>query len=170
MKASLQGILLVLFISLLAPGCASIFGSSRFPVSISSTPYGANYIVTNRKGDTVFHGKTPATIVLKSYGGYFQKQSYLLKFNEEGFAEKTYPVEFRINGFYFANILIGGALGMLIIDPLTGCMWTLPASLRDINATLEPLKAVNTPSLKIINLNDLDPELKKQLIPIQVSE
>lgn len=29
-----------------------------------------------------------------------------------------------MSGWYFANLLIGGAIGAVLIDPATGCMWT----------------------------------------------
>jgi len=31
-----------------------------------------------------------------------------------------------MSGWYWGNILIGGLIGMLVVDPLTGAMYKLP--------------------------------------------
>lgn len=30
-----------------------------------------------------------------------------------------------MNGWYIGNLLFGGIIGLLIVDPATGAMWTL---------------------------------------------
>ena len=40
-----------------------------------------------------------------------------------------------MNGWYIANIIFGGLIGLLIIDPATGAMYTL--SPKDVNAVLD---------------------------------
>lgn len=64
----------------------------------------------------------------------------------------------------FGNLAIGGAIGMLVIDPLTGGMWTLPDS---IAATLGNSEA--TVSLKIIDKASLPKGLEKSLIRINAT-
>ena len=34
-------------------------------------------------------------------------------------------LESQLNKLYLANLIQGGVVGMLIVDPLTGAMWTL---------------------------------------------
>jgi hypothetical protein len=154
-------------ISMIITSCATIFGKSKYPVILNSTPNAANVLITNKKGDTVYSGKTPTTVKLKASSGYFQRQNYEITFSADGFKEKKYTIKSTINGLYFGNILVGGAIGMLIVDPLTGRMWALPSSQENINATLFPLNALHTPSINIINLADLPINQKEKLVLIK---
>jgi hypothetical protein len=64
-------------------------------------------------------------VKLKSGAGYFSKASYSIKVRKEGYNEVVIPVEFKLNGWYFGNLLFGGFPGLLVADPLTGAMWRL---------------------------------------------
>jgi hypothetical protein len=44
----------------------------------------------------------------------------------------------RIDGWYFANLFLGGWIGMLLVDPLTGAMWKIPPGSQVINVSPEP--------------------------------
>lgn len=71
-----------------------------------------------------------------------------------------------IEGWYFANILLGGGIiGMLIVDPATGGMWSLDT--ENISTTLKP-KSNNSEiaSLEILNINDIPESLRDQLVRI----
>jgi hypothetical protein len=47
-------------------------------------------------------------------------------------------VDTRLNGWYIGgNLVFGGLVGWLIVDPLTGAMWTIDNN--DINITMQPL-------------------------------
>ena len=87
----------VLIVSLSISSCATIFGKSKYPVTVNSTPNAANIIITNKKGDTIFKGTTPAVVTLKSSSGYFQKASYIIKFSAPGYSEKIYPIDFVLS-------------------------------------------------------------------------
>ncbi|MDR1896957.1 MAG: hypothetical protein LBR10_09235, partial [Prevotellaceae bacterium] len=69
---------------------------------------------------------------------------------------------FKIDGWYFGNLLLGGWPGMLIIDPLTGAMWKIES--RFLHATLDKNRADN--ELKILHINDLPDKLKKYLVKV----
>ena len=45
--------------------CATIFGHSSYPVSISSNPAGATVSITDKKGKEVYKGASPAVVTLK---------------------------------------------------------------------------------------------------------
>ncbi|MCG2921469.1 hypothetical protein KZ305_25620, partial [Escherichia coli] len=47
---------------------------------------------------------------------------------------QTMQVKSRLNGWYFGNIIFGGLIGILVVDPMTGAMFTL--SPKDVNAVL----------------------------------
>ncbi len=122
-------IIAVVVFSVVVTGCASIVSKSDWPVSIASTPDGADFSVTNKNGTKVHTGRTPAILVLTSKAGYFSGETYTIKYNKEGYIEKEEIVDTELNGWYFGNLIFGGAiLGMLIVDPLTGAMWRLPES------------------------------------------
>ncbi len=74
---------MILFIS----ACASIVSKSNWPLTVNSNPSGANIIITNIDGKSVFSGTTPATLKLKSGAGFFKKESYKIKFQLTGYNE-----------------------------------------------------------------------------------
>lgn len=150
-------------------GCASIVSKSNWPINIRSSPEQANVTITDMKeGKEIFQGQTPATVTLSSKGGYFKSKTYMVKVSKEGFETQNIEIVSNINGWYFGNILLGGLLGMLIVDPLTGAMWTLDP--KEINLTLLS-KASEVPSgqgvLSIVLLGDVPDELRNKLIKIK---
>lgn len=119
------GVVFVLFCTLIS-GCASIISDSSYPVTISSSPDGVRYTVKNtKKGYDVMSGVTPATISLSAKNGFFSKASYMVTFQKKGYDSMTIPLKAGMDGWYVGNILFGGILGFLIIDPATGAMWKL---------------------------------------------
>lgn len=139
--------------TLLASGCATILGRSNYNVSINSNPIGASLSITDKKGKEIYKGTTPATVNLKSSAGYFVKAEYQLKFNLMGHEEKIIPLTSKLNGWYFGNILLGGLIGMLIIDPASGAMYRLPDT--TINETLSRSNTAQVGTLQIIDINSL---------------
>ena len=62
-----------------------------------------------------------------------------MKIAKEGCTDQTVTVDANVNGWYIAgNLVFGGLVGYLVVDPLTGAMWTLDT--KDINVTMEPVK------------------------------
>lgn len=113
-------------LALAISGCATIIGSTTQPVTLKSVPEGAKISVTNRAGEKIHSGTTPATVTLNRGAGYFKAESYTIKFEKEGYEAKEIVVGGQVNGWYFGNIIFGGViLGMLIVDPLSGAMFTL---------------------------------------------
>jgi len=110
----------------LITGCSSIVSESKYPVLISSNPSQANFILQNRAGVTVHSGRTPTTVTLNASSGFFKGETYHLVLNKDGFDEKTIEIQSAVDGWYFGNILFGGIIGLLIIDPITGAMFKLP--------------------------------------------
>ncbi|MFC0708435.1 hypothetical protein [Azorhizophilus paspali] len=107
-------------------GCASLFGETQYPVAISSFPPGANYKITNQAGESIMSGVTPDQPTLKSSAGYFDGERYEVEFTKDGYESETEVLDSGIDGWYWWNILIGGLIGMLIVDPITGAMYDLP--------------------------------------------
>ena len=151
---------------LLFSNCASIVSKSSYPISVNSNPSGATVSITDKKGNEIFKGQSPAIAILKSGAGFFAKAQYQVKISSPGFAEQIVPVTFKMNGWYWGNILFGGLIGMLIVDPATGAMWKLESS--PINVTLnKSTTSIETPSLKIIDIASVPQNMKDKLVRIK---
>lgn len=149
----------------MASGCASIVSQSRYPVSINSAPSGANVAIVDKKGRTIFQGNTPTTVSLKSGAGYFSKATYMIRFSKDGYVEKQIPLTASINGWYFGNLVFGGLIGMLIVDPATGAMYRLNTT--HINETLSQNVAKNDEgSLEIYSINEIPVEWQEHLVKV----
>jgi len=161
-----QGITLMLIASfLILSGCASIVSKSKYPISINSAPSGAKITVIDKKGVDVYTGNTPANIVLKAGAGFFSKASYNVTFEMDGYDKRTVPINFNLDGWYFGNIIFGGLIGILIVDPATGAMWKLDTEF--INETLSKSTAsIVEPSLNVFGYNDIPASWKERLVRI----
>lgn len=116
-------------------GCASIFSGTTQTISLRTTP-GAAYTITDSYGKRVASGQGEGTASLERGVGYFSPHAYKANITKAGHQPRTIDITPGINPWYFANILIGGVVGMVIVDPLTGAMYKFYPS--DIDAPLEP--------------------------------
>jgi hypothetical protein len=111
---------------LAAGGCASIVHSGPRTVSINSQPSGATVtILTADTGSAVHSGKTPMTVSLEPKRGFFSGQSYTVRLELQGYRTDEIVLKSQVSGWYFGNILFGGLIGLLIVDPATGAMWNI---------------------------------------------
>ena len=154
---------LALATSLFLNSCASIVSKSSWPISINSTPNGAVISIMDAGGTEVFKGNTPTAVVLKSGAGFFKKASYTAKFILDGYETKVVPINFSINGWYFGNLLLGGIIGMLIVDPATGAMYKVDNEF--MSEALQKTGSVSTtkPSLQILDINSIPENWKEHL-------
>jgi hypothetical protein len=151
-------------LALLLGSCATIVSKTAYPVRIDSAPQKANITVVDRKGKEVYVGLTPANISLRSGSGFFQKAIYTITFHKEGYKERTIEVSATINGWYFGNVVFGGLVGFLVIDPATGAMYRL--SDVAVEETLEEEKRTTqqTPALEIRDIGTIPETWKKSLV------
>lgn len=158
---------LALCVVLGSAGCASIVGKSQYPVAISSHPDQAEITITDEKGDAVYSGKTPTTVTLRTKAGYFKGKNYTVTFHKEGYAEHVAEIRRGVSGWYiFGNLVFGGLIGYLIVDPATGAMWTLQ---KEVSVDLAPLTASagEDDGLRIVLMDDVPLPLRAQLIPVR---
>jgi uncharacterized protein YceK len=142
--------------ALLMSGCASIIKGGTQVVKINSTPEGAAISVVNRAGVSVATGSTPASVTLNRSSGYFQGEEYKIKLKKEGFAEKEIVLTSSVGGWYFGNILLGGLIGMLIVDPLTGAMYNLaPESISPALEAMNVKTSAADGSLTVVLAQDV---------------
>jgi hypothetical protein len=155
---------------LLGTSCASIVSKSIYPVTIDSEPRGANVVIYNRRGLEVFKGGTPALVKLKPGAGFFQRAIYNIEISKDGYSTKKVEVTATLNGWYFGNLLFGGLIGFLIVDPATGAMYRLnDTAVYETLTAAKQTAAVSQQEhqLKIYNINDIPEAWKNKLEAIQ---
>ncbi len=135
--------------------CATIFTKSSYPVTITTSPEGAQVQITNRAGCEVYAGNTPASVRLKSSAKYMAREEYTITLTKEGYQQRKVFIDANLDGWYLGNILLGGFIGMLIVDPASGAMYKL--AVDEINETLVPTENATTEAreLLIYDINDL---------------
>lgn len=133
-------IALLLGLAFTGSGCASILHGGSRSVTINSDPAGAKVrIVRADNGWGVHNGVTPLTVSLPPRRGYFKGQSYNVKIEMEGYQTVEVAIRPTLSGWYLGNVIFGGLIGMIVVDPLTGSMWNL--SPDRIERTLSPSQA-----------------------------
>ena len=149
-------------------GCATIMGkSSPETLNIRSTPDQADVTITDETGVEVFKGKTPTTVTLSKKKGYFSGKKYNVKICKEGCSDRYVTVDTKLTGWYFGNLIFGGLIGILIVDPATGGMWTLDTN--EINTTLEiaqKTSQMEAPQLGVALLSDIPITLRHKMVKI----
>jgi len=108
-------------------GCASIVKGGAQDIAISSNVPEAKFEIRNNRTNAVqLTGATPASIKLDRGAGYFKSADYTITISKDGYVPQSIPVKATVNGWYAGgNLLIGGLIGYLAVDPATGAMWTL---------------------------------------------
>jgi hypothetical protein len=148
--------------------CATIVSKTSYPVSIETEPSGVHVSITDRKGREIYSGKTPAALLVRSGAGFFLRAEYEVHLSARGYSEKVIPITFQLNGWYFGNLVFGGLIGMLIVDPISGAMWRIDKNAGEIVTTLSPSTAsVTEPSLRIIDIKDVPVLMRKDLVRIK---
>ncbi|WP_373376321.1 hypothetical protein [Cupriavidus nantongensis] len=148
-------------VALALSGCASIMSGGTQPVTIKSVPEGASVTVTNRAGEKVHNGTTPVTLTLNRGAGYFKSETYKAEVKKEGYEPRQLDIVSTVNGWYIGNILFGGVIGLLAVDPATGAMYSFPDS---VNATLnvsEKTVAGSAQALTIVSTESMTREAMK---------
>jgi hypothetical protein len=112
-------------------------------------------------------GVTPIVATLKPGDGYFQGANYTVVFQKAGYAPVEKRIRRGINGWYVGgNVLFSWFVGWLIVDPVSGAMWTLD---RSCSAELSPLptsSATGVKALHVACLDDVPRRLRKHLRPV----
>jgi len=94
-------------------------------MTISTQPEGAKATISKLEGPVVSVTNTPCTVSLDPKRGYFKGQSYQLKLELPGYRTANVELHSEMSGWFFGNILFGGLIGMLAVDPVTGSMWNI---------------------------------------------
>lgn len=109
-------------------GCSTIMNDRMTPVDVLSEPSGQRYSITDQDGAHVTKGVTPDRVTLDAAAGIFDGQTYQVAY-EDG---STTELNSRVTGWYWVGFCISVVSGLLV-DPLTGDMFTLPSEVSNAN-------------------------------------
>lgn len=117
----------IMGVSMLTTGCATIMGDKTQTISITSNPTGATFKIQDEKKEILQQGTTPSQVTLSKHdGSYFGKKTYKVLFSKPGYKDSEYELKTSANGWYIGgNLLFGGLIGYLVVDPLNGGMYKI---------------------------------------------
>ncbi len=126
-----------LFVGLLS-SCATVMRENSQSIPIKANVDKVDIKLVDKNGQTVFEGQTPTTVNLKtSLNGYFNPQKYTVIASKDGYKTHTSVLDWHVSGWYYVgNLVFGGILGYLIIDPITGNMYYLD---EEVNLNMTPI-------------------------------
>lgn len=145
--------------------CATIFNRSK-PTLITTNPSGAKVTITDQNQTVVHQGVSPTSAQLKASAGFFKAASYNVSISKKGYPTRNMELRSDISGWYIGNILIGGLIGMVVVDPATGAMWKMPADYHVSLQSLATIKSEEGKTLAFIDSSSLTPKQKTMLIPV----
>jgi hypothetical protein len=112
-------VIMLVALAFSAGGCASIVHGGNRLLTISSDPSAAKATISKTGGEIVSVTNTPCTVSLDPKRGYFKGQSYNLKLELPGYQTAQVELRAEMSGWYWGNIVFGGLIGMIVVDPLT---------------------------------------------------
>lgn len=122
-RAAVIGALLIG--ALMTTGCATIMHGDRQSVSIVSGKENTKIKVVDEAGNVVSEGTNSLTVALKRGKEMFKGNNYKIV-AESGSEKQEIQLNSGVNGAYVVgNFFFGGLIGWVIIDPVTGAMWTI---------------------------------------------
>ena len=140
----MKGAFVLSFVLLaLLSGCASIMSGSNQSIRITSSPDEAKVVIFDQNNMKVWESSTPTSVSLKRGAGYFSGASYRVEITKSGYKKQTIQLSSSLNGGWYlaGNFLLGGFIGWLIVDPISGAMWTL--NMDNINTDLAKEVSLN---------------------------
>jgi hypothetical protein len=152
--------------SLLLSNCATIISPMlNKETSIDSVPSKLAFTITDKAGKVVSEGYTPTKVTLDSSSGYFQAATYTVEVKKGKKVVGRQSFSAGLNGWYVGNIAIGGLIGMVIVDPLTGAMYRMPGDVT-VNTNSMATASSPTPSLQLANISTLSQAQRSKLVRI----
>ncbi len=160
--------LLFLMVTFIFVGCATILSGTIQKVNINSKPDSAVIKVYDMNNQIIAEGLTPYHIDLKKGAGFFTPAKYKVEISKDGYLKKDIYISGNLNaGWYLiGNFFIGGLIGWIIVDPLTGAMWNL--SPENINTELQQGTSLNgnNNTITIVLIDQVPNELMEKAIRI----
>lgn len=149
-------VITVLLAGLFSGGCASIVHSGNRSISINTEPVGAKATISKQDGEVVTVQTTPCTVSLDPKKRYFVGQPYVLRLELAGYKSTQVELKPTMSGWYFGNIIFGGLIGMVAVDPVTGSMWNIEPSKIQQKLTAEQATLIkNKHGFVVVLVSDL---------------
>ena len=145
-------------------GCASVMCGPRQAIAIDSKPKGAEVMVYDSTGAIVFHKNTPCVANLNRRDADYGSANYVILIRKGGYDDVQVPLNGCVNKAFYANLIFGG-LGM-IVDPITGGMWTLCPNGVDAKLVQENADFFHHDGLLICLKEQVPQELQALLQPV----
>ncbi|MEY5013996.1 MAG: hypothetical protein RIS92_354 [Verrucomicrobiota bacterium] len=146
--------------------CASIVSKSQRPVTITSSPQGAKVVLMKDNGVAIQTGETPMTVTLETSRGFFQKAKYTIEASKPGYDTAKSTISADVNGWYFGNLLFGGVIGMLIVDPATGAMWKLDDTYSVNLPQTKKVTLKGGEAIEAVSLNEVPLHLRSRMVRV----
>jgi hypothetical protein len=160
----------IVFTSILIfSNCATILSKSTYPFTVNTDPSGVKVVIKNGEGKEIYKGNSPASVKLKAGEGFFKKASYTVTVTLDGYVEQTLPINFKLDGWYWGNLLLfpTGVVGLLIVDPASGAMYKLEDEYMNINLR-QSNASIDSPSFNVYDIANTPQEWKDNLIKINL--
>jgi hypothetical protein len=118
--------------------CATVLQRGPEPVTITSEPPDAHVTITDlRTRQLLVRAITPVVAALARHAGYMRPARYQVVVEKPGYQPYSIVLQAELEKQYFGNVVAGGPLGFLVIDPLTGAMYALPARIHAVLVTAD---------------------------------
>jgi len=150
--------------------CATIMGDKTQIIGLRSEPSGAHVTITDETGTNIFAGATPTSITLaKSDGSYFGGKAYNVIISKSGYKPITVLLSTHANGWYIGgNLVFGGLIGWLIVDPFTGAMYTIKPDAVNAQLKAEGVSgSYKKGTLRVALIEDVPESMHRLLVPLR---
>lgn len=114
----------IFLLALLFSGCATIISGRNYNIPLESNVQGAS-VKIYRGSEVVKNSFTPGVVMLPAGGPFFRRYSYKFEFSKAGYETASVERGAGFNPWYVGNVIFGGWIGLLLVDPLSGAMWRL---------------------------------------------
>jgi len=144
-------------------GCATIMSGTTGSANIRTTPSEAKYTIY-RNGEAIHSGVSPQVVQLKKRG------KYSIRIEMEGYDPIETRIKKGVSGWYvLGNLVFGGLVGWIIVDPLSGAMFTFPEKNTSFVLTRKRAglssEAVGE-GIVILSMNEIPQDLRQELVLI----
>ncbi len=120
--------------------------------------------VSRSEGHFVHRAKTPVTVTLSKRKKYFEGEDSTIKLMRDGKVVGQTELKSQLDKWYLANLIHRGTLGMLVVDPITGAIWTMDEEVFVAENLSTGSKGAQT--LQITTLDDVSEEIPTSLVQI----
>ena len=118
----MKRLLIALTLSATLSGCSTIMNDRMTDVRVTSEPSGQHFSITDEDGQRVATGVTPAKVNLDAAAGFFDGQTYQVAYNKG----PTVELDSHVTGWYWMGFIILPVTSAMLVDPISGDMFSLP--------------------------------------------